>query len=363
MLAGFAERGVAAHAFRCDVADEDQLSGVLDTVRRSIGPVRGVIHAAMVLDDARLADLDVVRFDAVLRPKVFGALVLDRLTRADRLDHFILFSSISTILGTPGQAGYVAANAAIEALVERRRAEGLPGVAVMWGPIGDCGYLAREMRVSDMLSKMMGASHMQAAQALEELPALLRSGRAVVGLGNVNWGHVRQQLPNLGAPFWSELPVVATGDHSARSIRAQISERSPAEATEVILQVLIEEIAAILKQPQASIEPDRSIVEFGVDSLMAVELQMALEHRLGVKQQLFALAMTSTLRKIAIRMQQTMREDEVGASHTLPVEVDATLLRHEGVPAGVNVVAYRPPATVRIPDVYDAGLRSAARGG
>ena len=204
---------------------------------------------------------------------------------------------------------------------------------------------------------------MQAAQALEELPALLRSGRAVVGLGNVNWGHVRQQLPNLVAPFWSELPVVATGDHSARSIRAQISERSPAEATEVILQVLIEEIAAILKQPQASIEPDRSIVEFGVDSLMAVELQMALEHRLGVKQQLFALAMTSTLRKIAIRMQQTMREDEVGASHTLPVEVDATLLRHEGVPAGVNVVAYRPPATVRIPDVYDAGLRSAARGG
>ena len=80
VLAGFAERGVAAHAFRCDVADEDQLSGVLDTVRRSIGPVRGVIHAAMVLDDARLADLDVVRFDAVLRPKVFGALVLDRLT-------------------------------------------------------------------------------------------------------------------------------------------------------------------------------------------------------------------------------------------------------------------------------------------
>ena len=371
-LAGFAALGVDAHAFQCDVADEDHLARVLDGIRRTVGPLRGVVHAAMVLDDAGLADLDTGRFDAVLRPKLAGALALDRLTRDDPLDHFILFSSISTVLGTPGQAGYVAANAAIEALVERRRADGLPGLAVMWGPIGDTGYLARETRVSEMLTRMMGAPPMEAAQALEELPRLLRSGQSVVGLGNVNWGHIRQQLPILAAPFWSELPAEPAGDRFGHTIRRRISEAAPAQATEIILQVLLEEVATILKQPPASIQPDRAIVEFGVDSLMAAELQVALEHRLGVKQSLFTLAMTRTLRQIAIRMQQTMRAGEMKAG-SAAAELDATLLRHEGdpdrftgsspgnSPSSSNVVAYRQPVPVPLPDAHAAGLQPAAR--
>jgi acyl carrier protein len=233
----------------------------------------------------------------------------------------------------------------------------------MWGPIGDTGYLARETRVSDMLARTMGAPHMQAVQALEELPALLQSGRSVVGLSTVNWDHIRQQLPNLIAPFWSELPMGVGGDPSGHSIRQQIAERTAAEATAIILQVLIEEIAAILKQPPASIEPDRAIVEFGVDSLMAVELQMALEHRLGVKQQAFALAMTSTLRGIAARMLQSMRTDgpETGEIGIGESDLDATFLRHEGDSGKMNVFAYRQPALVGSPDAHDTGRRPVAR--
>ncbi len=363
ILACFARLGVDARAYRCDVADPRQLADVLAAIRETAGALRGVVHAAMVLDDAQLAGLDAARFDRVIRPKLAGALALDRLTRGDTLDIFILFSSITTVLGTPGQASYIAANAALEALVERRRAEGLPALAVMWGPIGDAGYLARETRVSSMLSKMMGTPHMRAAQALEALPGLLRSGQCIAGIGFVDWGHVRRQLPGLAAPFWSEMPAEAGADHGGRSIGERIVELSPPEAAQVVLQVLVEELSVILKQPQAAIDPDRAILEFGVDSLMAVELQMALEHRLGGQRQLVALAMTSTLRRLADQMQQAMRTKDAGSDHSAASRgLGAVLQRHEGEPARLTVIASQTPARegslVLLPA---AGRRSAGR--
>ncbi len=344
-IAGFARLGVDARAYRCDVADPRRLADVLAAIRETAGALRGVVHAAMVLDDAQLADLDAARFDRVIRPKLAGALALDRLTRGDTLDIFILFSSITTVLGTPGQASYIAANAALEALVERRGAEGLPALAVMWGPIGDAGYLARETRVSSMLSKMMGTPHMRAAQALEALPGLLRSGQCIAGIGIVDWGHVRRQLPGLAAPYWSEMPAEAGMDRGEGSIGARIAELSPPEASQAILRVLVEELSVILKQPQAAIDPDRAILEFGVDSLMAVELQLALEQRLGGQRPLVALAMTSTLRRLADQMQQAMRARDAGPDHSDAArDLGAVLLRHEGESARRTVFASQPPA-------------------
>ena len=373
VLAGFARLGVQAHAFACDVADADGLGDLLRTLRRTMGPLRGIIHAAMVLDDTGLEGLDAARFASVIRPKLAGAVALDLLTRKDQLDIFIVFSSITTVLGTPGQANYIAANAAVEALVERRRAAGLPALAVMWGPIGNAGYLARETRVGEMLAKMMGAEAMPAAQALEALAGLLRSGPCVVGLGAVNWSHVRRQLPGLAAPFWSEMPVEATRDTSGRSIGSRISELSPAEASRAILQVLVEEISIILRQPMASIEPDRGLMDFGVDSLMAVELQMALENRLGTPRPLLALTGTNTLRLLADQMQQAMRaadpapvgESAVG-SHVPGCAIEipfAVRQRPEGASKYLPVVAFNPPApppNIAVP--YVAGERSAGLG-
>ena len=177
ILAGFAAAGVDARAYACDVADEAQLQRMLAGLRGAQGSLRGVLHAAMVLDDAKMAELDASRFAAVIRPKLAGAAALDLLTRDDPLDLFVLFSSVTTVIGTPGQANYVAANAALETLAERRHAAGLPALAVLWGPIGDAGYLARETRVAGMLAKMLGSSHMRAERALDALPALLACGR------------------------------------------------------------------------------------------------------------------------------------------------------------------------------------------
>ena len=340
-LAKLAADGVRIRAFACDVAEPGELQPALKDIRRTMGPIRGIFHAAMVLDDGLLRDLDAARFTAVIRPKLAGALALDRLTRSDDLDLFVMFSSVTTVIGTPGQANYIAANRTLEALAERRRAVGLPALAVQWGPIGDAGYLTRETRVSEMLAKMLGSSHLTAQQALDALPSLLASGLPVIGLADVAWAELRSRLPGLAGSFWAEMPLHDRGSLDGQPIRSRLTQMSPDEAAVAIQEILVEEIARILQQPPAAIHIDRPIQEFGVDSLMAVELQTALEGRLGIQPSLMALTGAGTLRAIATKLLQGMDMD----SATKPEDdVVTTILRHEAETAGAGQDAAVPPA-------------------
>ena len=141
-------RGVQVRVASLDVADKHATEQFLADIARTMPPAAGVIHAAMVLDDAIVANMDEARLLKVLRPKIAGAENLDELTRGLELDYFILFSSATTIIGNPGQGAYVAANGFLEGLARQRRSERLPALAVAWGAIGDVGVLARHAATS-----------------------------------------------------------------------------------------------------------------------------------------------------------------------------------------------------------------------
>ena len=119
----------------------------------------------------------------------------------------MLFSSATTLLGAPGQGVYVAANLALEALARRRRAEGLPALAVAWGPIEDAGYLAERPETRDALARRLGAKPMPAAQALAALPAMLaESDLPVAAFAETSWNEARRFLPILAAPLFADHP-------------------------------------------------------------------------------------------------------------------------------------------------------------
>ena len=301
-LADLAASGVLARAFACDVADEDGLATTLAEIRRDMLPITGIVHAAMVLDDGLLPQLTRERFERVLRPKLQGALALDRLTRQDPIETFLLFSSITTTLGNPGQANYVAANAGLEALARQRRAQGLPGMSIGWGPIEDVGYLAREKAVSDVLAQRVGNAHMRSADALALLPRLLASGHSHVDVGQVQWGSLRQHLPHLATPMFAELMQGEVSEVGQVDIVRLLAEGTPEEGRALVGQILAEEVAAITKGSTSQIDLSRSLTDLGMDSLMAVELRMALERRFGANLPLLSLADGASIESIAARI-------------------------------------------------------------
>ena len=159
----------------------------------------------MVLDDALIENLTDERIRIVVEPKAKAAAILDRLTRQDELDHFILFSSATTLVGNPGQANYVAANGYLEGIARARRRIGLPALAVGFGAISDTGFVARNKEVNELLSKRIGKTGMTAGQALSYVEDYLSrdpgtAETAAVAIAEIDMNIARHLEDGVGAP-------------------------------------------------------------------------------------------------------------------------------------------------------------------
>lgn len=278
--------GARVHILACDVAERGQLAAVLKRIADELPPLRGVLHAAMVIDDAPLAGLDAARLEQVLAPKARGAWNLHCLTRDLDLEHFILFSSITTFIGNPGQAAYVAANAYLEGLAASRRQSGLAATCIAWGPIGDAGYLSRQHAVRDALAQRLGAAPLAAADALALL-GRRPGGEGTLAVADFAWPTLAGRLPSAGAGRFAELRRrfgEADGASCAdEDLPAQLAGRPKAEIAAVLRRVLGQEVARLLGIGSERINPAKPLHELGMDSLMAVELALALEKRLAIR--------------------------------------------------------------------------------
>ncbi|HVC52497.1 MAG TPA: SDR family NAD(P)-dependent oxidoreductase [Stellaceae bacterium] len=290
---------VSVHAG--DVADRASLAAVLARVRCH-GALRGVVHAASAISDGLAIDIDAEAAAPMLRPKLVGAVLLDELTRDDPLDLFVLFSSATTLLGAPGQGVYVAANLALEALARQRRADGRPALAVGWGPIADAGYLADRPETRDALARRLGARPMPAAQALAALSALTAGGLSSAAFAETSWSEARRYLPILATSLFAEIRAEAESAPSDDSLIEKLASLDADGVIELLKTVVTEEAANILRLPAAGIEPQRPLSELGMDSLMAVELRLALETRLRIDLPLVSLAEGTSVASIAGRL-------------------------------------------------------------
>ena len=321
-LAEFTARGVSAKAFACDVANEGMLTEALSRMRSEMPPLHGIFHAAMVMEDAFIRDCDREALHRVLAPKAVGAANLDRLTREDPLDFFVLYSSATTLFGNPGQAKYVAANCALEALASERRAAGLPATCVLWGPIADAGYLASNESVRSALAAHLGAPGLNAEEALNVLDRLLAPGSAAASANlailDVNWGTLARHLPGARSPRFAELVRRAGREGSRLSesadLREWLSSLASDELEDAIAGLLAKEIGAILRIAPERIDPTVSLYEIGMDSLMGLELALALDARLGVRLPETALAETPTVERLAQRLARMLHPEQAQAA-------------------------------------------------
>lgn len=241
---GLSIPGCEVRTVPVDVSDPIAVEALMAELQDSPYPLRGVIHAAGILDDGVLLNLTPARFERVLAVKAGGARNLDRATRAIDLDFFVMFSSAAGILGSPGQSSYAAANAYVDALVLHRRAQGLPGLSINWGP----------WEGSDMVKQ----SRRNAVPGLR----LLGDEEAVSAFG--------QAL----ASDTDQIVILPIDPAQFRNFGGEKREAKGATVREIVAEVLDTSVDRIA--------PDVPLLHLGLDSLLALELRQRIESASGV---------------------------------------------------------------------------------
>jgi phthiocerol/phenolphthiocerol synthesis type-I polyketide synthase C len=291
-LKSFSERGVKVIADPCDVTDLSSLQSLFQTVSLKMPPVAGVIHEAMVLDDAILANLNEERFKRVLAPKVIGADNLDYIFRNEKLDYFVLFSSVTTLIGNPGQANYVAANSYMEGLARLRRSKGLPALAIGWGPIVDVGVVAQSEKLRSGLQKLAGIEGLYSRDALKLMVHALSqppdiADTAAITILPTGGGFTAQRLAVLRSPTYTYLlnsTTRAGGDEiKSMDLHALAASEGFEMTRQKVVEVVTTQLAHVLHLREEDISRVRPLSEVGVDSLMALELVMNLEECFNLK--------------------------------------------------------------------------------
>ncbi|MFO0159798.1 MAG: SDR family NAD(P)-dependent oxidoreductase, partial [Alphaproteobacteria bacterium] len=323
--------GARASAQACDATDRVALGAVLTALRAEGTPIRGVVQAAAIFADSAAARQDQASFARVFAPKLLAAEALEALTENDPLHLFLLFSSATTAFGNPGQANYVAANAALEGLARRRHTEGKPALAVGWGPISDVGVLTREAAAAEKLERLSGAKPMAAQEALAALPALIGAGAPVIYLARMNWAGMQAALPILAEPAFAALASQMTArDADGAALRARLLAMAPEAARAEVLALAREEMARILRLPPEAVRLDQPLPALGLDSLGGIELRMALERRLGVSVPLMAVTEDLTLEILVQRVAGVLfKEDSDIATAEALMQTHEPAVAHE----------------------------------
>jgi phthiocerol/phenolphthiocerol synthesis type-I polyketide synthase C len=302
-LARLERRGVCVMSRACDVTDGAALKTLLEEVARAMPPLKGIVHAAMVIDDGLIREMTAAQIRRVLAPKVLGAQHLHELTRNLSLDFFVLYSSATTLFGNPGQGAYVAANYALEALARVRRAQGLPATAVRWGAIDDVGFLARNHHIKEALQSRMGGTALQSSAALDALEAMLLADRSDLGVLDLDWRALSRFLPTAATPKFAELARAGgdseTEEEGGQDLRRLLMELPDDELQTTVVDLLKVEIGEILRIAPDKIDATLSVQSMGLDSLMAVELVVAVESRFGARLPVMALSDSPTVAKLA----------------------------------------------------------------
>jgi acyl transferase domain-containing protein/NADPH:quinone reductase-like Zn-dependent oxidoreductase/NAD(P)-dependent dehydrogenase (short-subunit alcohol dehydrogenase family)/SAM-dependent methyltransferase/acyl carrier protein len=271
---------------QADIAKETDLAAVLEDIRLTKRPLRGVIHAAMVLDDGVLSQLNAARLQKVMAPKILGAWNLHCQTLGEPLDFFVLFSSVSSMIGNPGQANYAAGNAFLDSLAYYRQQQGLPALAINWGYITEAGYVARNKAVGESLSHA-GLGALGVRSALMMLGRLLQTRLPSVGIIKFDWGQWAKTFGTLRRqPRFSSL--MTQGDADLRSTdlekanREMIFSANDAERRRLVEAFVRDKAAKVLRTSIANLDMSKPLHELGLDSLMAVELMNRIEGELGL---------------------------------------------------------------------------------
>ncbi|NEQ10767.1 MAG: SDR family NAD(P)-dependent oxidoreductase, partial [Moorea sp. SIO4E2] len=276
--------GASVSVLLGDISCQEDVAKTLEAISTSLPPLKGVIHAAGVLDDGVLQQMSWQQFTKVMAPKVQGTWYLHQFTKDLPLDFFVCFSSIASLFGSPGQGNYAAANGFMDALAHYRRGLGLPGLSINWGAWGSAGMAARLDSLNQNRLESSGMIAIEPERGMQALDSLLSDSSSQVVVLPINWSKFVHQLPGghgQKIPFLEALISTEPSLTKKSAFREQLESVPVSERQELLTNQIRSLIAKTLGWTDTQkIGMRQPLFDLGLDSLMAVELKNRLESSL-----------------------------------------------------------------------------------
>ncbi|NQZ65363.1 beta-ketoacyl reductase, partial [Crocosphaera sp.] len=275
--------GIHIEIAATDISDIVSVTNLFEFLHKSLPPLRGVIHAAGVIDDGVISQQSWERFTSVLNPKIAGTWNLHCLTKNLPLDFFVCFSSMTSLIGNPGQASYAVANAFMDALANYRQADNLPGLSINWGPWEEIGMATHLKNASQRRMLAHGVSSISLDTGLKLLEELLKQDVYQIGVLPINWSQFFEQSLHHQDQLFLEafVPTLEPENVETFDFFQQLKTAPIHEKRALLTEHIRNQVGKIIALEPSEIHPQQGFFELGMDSLTSMELKKSLEKSLG----------------------------------------------------------------------------------
>ena len=324
---------------KADVSNQTDIDRVFKEIKETMPPLKGIQHAAMVLDDGGIPEIDYKRYMSVFIPKAVGCWLLHEATKTMELEHFVSYSSISAIYGNPGQVSYVGANSFLDNFSWYRRSIGLPAMTINWGVIGEVGFVSRSGNVGGLLYKQ-GWKQFSLQQALGVLEQMLLNNPVQRVATDSDWEMIGSFFPHSANSSRfahlikeKQLNAGSSGSAGSGALKATILESKPEEQKEILLGQLKDTIARVLGTTGDKVDTSEPVTKYGLDSLMANQIRNWIQSNLAVDYSMMRIMRGPTMEEMTIQIIDELH-GQAGADTGLTTErseLDKWIIRYKKV--------------------------------
>ncbi|MBK9330049.1 MAG: SDR family NAD(P)-dependent oxidoreductase [Sphingobacteriales bacterium] len=301
------KKGIAVFSYLADIANESEVSHVVEQIKIRQPAIKGVFHAAGVLDDAMFENMTRERFEHTLQAKANGAWNLHRQFSDNSLDIFAVYSSVIGILGAAGQSNYAAANTFLDALVHYRRNHHLAGLSVNFGTIADIGLAARQENRGDRL-KDFGLQPLPQKELFHYFNRLFLSEEGQLMAMDIHFGKWMENNPKTATNYL--FSKVIRRPETVLKEENPVAFSSLSEAIKYAKQQIKQAIASVTKMNAQKIKEDDTFKSYGVDSLLALQIKNKLQKDLAIPLNVSVIWSHPTVNKLADHIAKQLKQEE-----------------------------------------------------